>query len=195
YSLRTTYNIASANLSLGGSVFTSTATCDASFPSFKTVIDSLSSANIATVIASGNDGNAGGISSPGCISSAVSVGSTTKQNAISSFSNSASFLSLLAPGDSVFSSVPLAFISSGFATASGTSMATPHVTGAWAVLKSAKPTASVAQVLSALQITGLPITDPRNGLVKPLIQIGDTDTQFGALGVLLGQNVPPTVAL
>src|SRR5215813_6870882 len=193
YSLRATYNIASANLSLGGSVFT--ATCDASFPSFKTVIDSLSSANIATVIASGNDSNAGGIAAPGCISSAVSVGSTTKQNAISSFSNSASFLSLLAPGDSVFSSVPQAFISSGFATASGTSMATPHVTGAWAVLKSAKPTASVAQVLSALQNTGLPITDPRNGLVKPLIQIGDTDTQFGALGVLLGQNVPPTVAL
>ena len=53
--------------------------------------------NIATVIAAGNNSNAGAISAPGCVSNAISVGSTTKSNTISSFSNSASFLSLLAP--------------------------------------------------------------------------------------------------
>ena len=153
-------------------------------------------ANIATVIASGNGGQAGAISFPACISSAISVGSTTKQNAISSFSNSASFLSLLAPGSSITSSVPLAYAASGFGTASGTSMATPHVAGAWAVLKSAKPTATVAELLTALQNGGLPITDARNGITKSLIQIGYDNTQLGALGLVLGHgNVQPTVAI
>jgi hypothetical protein len=95
YSLRATYNIASANLSLGGDPFT--ATCDASFPGYKTVIDSLRSANIATAIASGNNGSANSITAPGCISSAISVGSTNKDNTISSFSNSASFLGCSRP--------------------------------------------------------------------------------------------------
>ncbi len=188
YSLRQTYNIASVNLSLGGDVFS--APCDASFPSFKTVVDSLRSANIATVIAAGNSGNTGGLSVPGCISSAISVGSTDKQNAISGFSNSASFLSLLAPGSSVTSSVP-----GGYGGASGTSMATPHVAGAWAVLKSAKPSATVNELLTALQNTGVPITDPRNGIVKSLIQIGNTETQFGGVNnaQFVSQSVPATM--
>ena len=193
YSLRNTYNVASINMSLGGDLYA--ASCDASLPAYKKIIDSLRSVNIATVIAAGNNGNAGAITAPGCISSAVSVGSTTKANAISSFSNSASFLSLLAPGSSITSSLPLAYASGGYGTASGTSMATPHVAGAWAVIKSAKPTASVSEVLIALQNTGIPITDSRNGITKSLIRIGDTDAQFGAVGVVLGRNSPPSVVL
>ena len=50
-------------------------------------------------------------------------------------------------------------------------MATPHVAGAWAVLKTMIPTASVDQILTTLETTGKPITDPRNGLVKPRIQV------------------------
>ena len=120
------------------------------------------------------------------------MGSTNKQNAISSFSNSASFLSLLAPGSSITSSLPVG----GFGIASGTSMATPHVAGAWAVLKSAKPTATVTEVLSALQKGGLPITDSRNGIVKSLIQIGYDNATPGALGTLLGHgNLAPTVSI
>ncbi|MBK7262639.1 MAG: S8 family serine peptidase [Rubrivivax sp.] len=191
YSLRSTYNIASANLSLGGNLYTQA--CDASFPAYKAVIDSLRSANIATVIASGNNGNAGAISSPGCLSNAISVGSTTKQNAISSFSNSASGLSLLAPGSSITSSVPYAVSASGFSAANGTSMAAPHVTGAWALLKSVFPSITVPEALSALQNSGIPITDPRNGLVKSLIQIGDAPGQPGALGLLA--LVRPTATL
>jgi subtilisin family serine protease len=118
------------------------------------------------------------------------VGSTTKQNTTSSFSNSSGLVSLLAPGTAIASSVPGA----AYSTASGTSMATPHVAGAWAVLKSAKPTATVAEILSALQNTGVPITDTRNGVVKSLIQIGNSTTSVGALGSLSG-NAPPTVSL
>ena len=134
------------------------------------------------MIAAGNAAMSDAISFPGCISLAVSVGSTTKQNAVSVFSNSASFLTLLAPGTSVTSSLP----GGGYGDTSGTSLAAPHVAGAWATLKSAKPTATVSEVLAALTTSGTPITDSRNGIAKPLIQIGDTALQPGALGVLLG---------
>ena len=54
---------------------------------------------------------------------------------------------------------------------SGTSLATPHVSGAWAVLKSKAPNATVPQLLSMMSRTGIPITDARNGLVTPRIQV------------------------
>jgi hypothetical protein len=99
-------------------------------------------------------------SAPGCISTAVSVGSTEDlTDAISSFSNTAPFLSLLAPGSVITSSVPGA----GFGSMRGTSMATPHVAGAWAVLRSRKPAATVSQVLGALQNSGVSIRDTRPG--------------------------------
>jgi subtilisin family serine protease len=167
YSLRASFSIAAANMSLGGATFTLQSECDASSAARKAAIDNLRSVGIATVISSGNDGLSSAISQPGCISSAVSVGSTTKSDQVSSFSNSASFLDLLAPGSSIQSSVP----GGGFAVFNGTSMAAPHVTGAWAILKQQDPSASVDAVLAALESTGLPVTDARNGLTKPRIRI------------------------
>jgi subtilase family protein len=155
YTRRTAYNIASANLSLGGG--TSTSTCDGS--SVKPAIDNLRSAGIATVISAGNSGAVNAISSPACVSTAISVGATNKNDTIASYSNLSFFTSLLAPGTSITSSFP----GTGYGGASGTSMAAPHVTGTWAVLKQAVPSASVTQILTALQNTGLSITDTRSG--------------------------------
>jgi subtilisin len=138
--LHTTFNIAAVNMSLGGSEkFSDAASCDAAHEARKAAIDNLRSLGIATVISSGNNGYVDGLSAPACISSAISVGSTTKSDVLSSFSNTASFLSLLAPGESILSSVP----GNAFVAFSGTSMAAPHVTGAWAIMKSRKPAASV----------------------------------------------------
>ncbi len=165
YAVRGTRNLSSANLSLGGGL--STTPCDGD-PT-KPIIDNLRSAGIATVIAAGNNGSTNAVSAPGCISSAISVGATTKSDVVASYSNLASFVSLLAPGSSIYSSV----VGGGFASASGTSMATPHVTGTWAVLKQAAPSASVSQILSALQTTGPLITDTRGGgtVTKPRIRV------------------------
>ena len=187
YQLSATIPIASVNMSLGGGSYTSA--CDSQSPSLKDLIDLLRAANIATVAASGNSGTSNAINFPACISSAVSVGATTKQNAVASYSNSSAQLALLAPGSSIYSSVP----GGSFGTASGTSMATPHVAGVWALMKSAKPSATVSEVLTALQTTGLPITDSRNGLAKPLIQVGSS---AGAIANMIGAaNLPPTVSL
>jgi len=179
YALRNIHNIASVNLSLGAGSFS--ASCD-SEPE-KDIIDNLRAAGIATVVASGNDGSPTTLSSPACISSAVSVGSTTKADEVSSFSNVAPFMSLFAPGEDILSSVT----GGGFAILSGTSMATPHVAGSWALLKQAAPTATVDQVLDALQTTGVPITDVRSGspVTRPRIQVDSA----------LDELVPPVVTV
>lgn len=158
--------VAAANMSLGTSTLFTTA-CDASFSSVKAAIDNLRSVGVATVISSGNSSSSTGLGAPGCISSAVSVGSTTKSDGISSFSNSASMLNLLAPGSAIQSAIR----GGAYASISGTSMAAPHVTGTWAVLKQQSPGASVASVLSALAATGKPILDSRNGLTRSRINV------------------------
>jgi hypothetical protein len=170
YARRSAHNVAAVNLSLGSGQNSSA--CDND--SRKPVIDLLRSANIATVIASGNDGSTDAISAPACISSAVSVGSTGDGSGgaildvVSGFSNSASFLSLLAPGQWINSSLTPG---TGFDNFQGTSMATPHVAGAFALLKEAVPNLSVSDGLNCLQETGRPVTDERNGITKPRVQI------------------------
>lgn len=169
--LSASHNIAAANLSLGGGSFTTY--CDDESPAVKTAIDGLRSLGIATVISAGNDSTAAALEFPGCISTAVSVGSTQDgsfggiTDHISGFSNSASFLNLLAPGQVIKSSWPGGL----YYNLNGTSMASPHVTGAWAVVKSKRPSDSVDNVLCSLSGTGKPIYDSRNGLTKPRLQV------------------------
>lgn len=163
YSLRNTYKIAAVKLSLGGGRYTQSCDGDA----IKPAVDDLRSAGIVTIVASGNDGYNDALSAPACISNVVSVGATTKSDVVDSYSNSASFLTMLAPGTSINSSVP----GGGYAQYSGTSMAAPHVTGAWAVYKSKMPNAAIADVLSAMLATGKKITDSRNSIAKPRVQI------------------------
>jgi subtilisin family serine protease len=155
YSVAAQRGIVAVNMSLGGGAFT--AVCDEQ--PYKPIIDNLRAIGVATIVASGNSGYTSRMTAPACVSSAVGVGSTEKSDTISWFSNVASFLSLLAPGGSIASSVP----GVGFDTFSGTSMATPHVAGAWAVLRQAVPGASVTTLLDALRQTGTPIADTRIG--------------------------------
>jgi subtilisin family serine protease len=165
YELRNRHRIAAVNISIGGPSDVNDGYCDdrADRASFWAWAATLRSVGIATVIASGNDGFSHSIDSPSCNSSAISVGNTTVDgqgaDAIARGSNSSAVLSLLAPGTQVPSSV----LDGKYGYLSGTSMSAPHVAGAIAVLRQARPR-SVDAELRALQSTGRPVVDPRNVL-------------------------------
>lgn len=161
YTQRGSYNLAAVNMSLGGGSYSEA--CDDD--SRALAIENLRSVGIATVIAAGNSGLTGYLAAPACVSSAVSVGASTDDDAVFESSNLATFLNLLAPGAQILSSVP----NDAFATKEGTSMAAPHVAGAWAVLKSAAPAATLDEILQALSDTGVPIA--RDGVTRPRIQV------------------------
>lgn len=185
YALRSDYNIASVNMSLGGGG-PYASSCDAGNAAFKAAVDNLRSVGIATVIASGNDGFTTGISSPACVSTAIAVGSTSKQNTVASYSNSSSLIKLLAPGSSIYAAVP----GNTYAYKSGTSMATPHVAGAWAVMKSKKPTATVDEVLNTLIGTGVSIKDTRNNVTKPRIKLDTAVSQLIDVNAYIADGQP-----
>jgi len=191
--------VAAANLSIGGGDYSGT--CDSGNSSFKASIDNLRAANIATVIAAGNDSKTSQISFPACISSAIAVAASSKNDKIASYTNINSQVAVFAPGGDfnqptagAHSNLVLSSVPSGYSTCSsdgasysgpnpstggtycylaGTSMATPHVTGAFAAIRSALPNATVSQILSALESTGLSIADTRNHgtITKPRIRV------------------------
>ncbi len=169
YELRDQYRIAAVNLSLGGGRFFSETGCDLDDAARKAAVDQLLSVVAATIAAAGNEGTRSALSAPACVSSVVSVGATTKGDQVALFSNSAPFLDLLAPGVAILSSIP----PDDFALISGTSQATPHVSGAYALLSQALGEPAPDRILTALRATGVPVFDPRNGLTVPRIAISD----------------------
>ena len=178
--LDATRTIAAVNMSLGSAANNTTA-CDGE--ARKAPIDALLAAGIATVISAGNEGHPAGVGTPGCISTAVTVGATEDDDDIATFSNRGTLLDLFAPGDNVDSSVP----DDTFANFDGTSMAAPHVAGAFAVLRAAYPAATIATLLGYMQSTGVAINYTSGG--NPV-----TTPRLNLLASLQAGNSPPTIA-
>ncbi|OGO15687.1 MAG: hypothetical protein A2Z14_06535 [Chloroflexi bacterium RBG_16_48_8] len=155
YELRDTFHIAAVNLSLGGGYYDSECASDP----LNATINNLRSVEIVTIAASGNNGYHDAIGTPACVPAAISVASTDLFGNVSNFSNVASFLDFFAPGDWIYSSRP----GDDYGYMEGTSMAAPHVSGAWAVIKSKVPQASVDFVYNILSDTGVLVDDHRAG--------------------------------
>jgi subtilisin family serine protease len=156
YSLRNSLQIAAVNLSLGaGGYFDDQqAQCDAFIPAMKTVIDNLRAANIATVAASGNFLPVPCYMTtwPACISSAVAVTAIDANGRFADFAMHNFMTDLSAPGVAINSAT--ASGDDAYIAYDGTSMAAPHIAGSWALMRSARSSLNVTQVLNALRSTG-----------------------------------------
>jgi subtilisin family serine protease len=143
-------------------------------------LDAAAAAGVVPVVAAGNDYNdfgAGSVSSPANSESAIAVaavsisGNTRRHADFSSVGPAPVSLRLkpdvAAPGVDVLSSIP-----GGWSALSGTSMASPHVAGAAAVLRQRHPAWTVPQLKSALVETGLDAIVTRGRPAGPRFQGG-----------------------
>jgi uncharacterized repeat protein (TIGR01451 family) len=182
---KSVYNITAINMSLGDSGKYTTLCSSTLTNPYKTPIANARAAGIIPVASSGNNAYTNGISNPACTPGVVSVGAvydaswggpyswggtppTCTDSAASAadkipcFSNSASFLTMLAPG---------AFITAAGIQMAGTSQAAPHVAGAIAVLRAGYPSETIDQIVTRLTSSGISITDTRNSIAKPRLNL------------------------
>lgn len=198
---QSTYNIVAINMSIGSGVYTSPCTNTVQLPNpLRTPIVNARAAGILSVASSGNNASSTGISNPACTPEAVSVGavydanlgsraytactdSTTAADQVVCFSNSASFLTMLAPG---------AAITAAGSTGSGTSQSSPHAAAAVAMLRAAYPGDTLDTTITRLTNNGVPVTDPRNGIARPrvhlLAAVGAVNNAFAGAVVVNGNS-------
>ena len=134
------------SLSLGSSApYTYKGTCDNVMPDMTNAIKYALSKGTTVVVAAGNSGGSG-VSIPGCISYSLTVGAVDSLDKAASFSGRGNAVDVTAPGVGIYSTT----LGTSYASWSGTSMATPVTSGTIALIKSAHPTYTPAQVYDAL---------------------------------------------
>lgn len=154
------------NMSLGGSAYST----------LDTAIDNLFNNGYVPVVAAGNSNTDACTSSPARAGKAITVAATDSTDTRASYSNYGSCVDLFAPGSQITS----AWIgsNSSAATASGTSMASPHVAGVVATMLENNSTATPQSITDQLlnQSTINLIQNPMSSPNRLLYNLIDTQT-------------------
>lgn len=135
------------NMSLGGS---------SGSTALKQACDNAYASGIVVVAAAGNSGTRGNqntIGYPARYSSVIAVGAVDSSNNRASFSSVGAELEVMAPGVSILSTTP----GNSYSSFNGTSMASPHVAGAAALIKAKYPSLSASQIRDRLKNTTTPL--------------------------------------
>lgn len=161
--------------------------CDDDSAAYAAAMQQLNGAGITIVVASGNHGCSDGVSTPSCVSYAISVGAvydaniggrqygegtcmptgctdlSTAADKITCYSNSSNRLDTLGPSDCSETTKMGGGLETCF---NGTSAACPYVAGVTAQILSLRPQTTPAQIKAAYLNTGKAITDSRNGVTR-----------------------------
>jgi subtilisin len=154
-----------ANMSLG---------TDTDVQSFHDACDAAADAGVILVAAAGNDGK--DVDYPGAYSSVLAVAATDDNDNVASWSSPGPQVAIAAPGVSVYST----WKGGGYNTISGTSMATPHVSGTLALVLAAGRSTNLCATADDLPPAGI---DNKSGC-------GLVDAQQAVTGLSNGNNLP-----
>ena len=146
------------NMSLGAPV-----PCSAS-PSTQAAINDAAAAGVTVVVAAGNDAADASGSFPASCDNVIAVAAGDARGHLARYSNFGAVVDIMAPGGDVQRDDDgdgqpdgiLSTVSGGYARYNGTSMATPHVAGAVALLLAHRPGLTAAELLTRLSDTALP---------------------------------------
>ena len=163
----------------------------------------LRAVNVPVVASSGNDGSIAGLAYPSCLDNVISVGATDAAGAlVSTDSNSADFLDLLAPGTGIESpTFPRLVTDPGTARFlddspryDSTSIAAAHVSGAFALLRQAdarmSASSTVDQLLLHMKTSGTGVNDTKNNVTTPLLKTDAALVAMGAPDLRFGWLIP-----
>lgn len=198
------YGITAITMSIGGGLFDSY--CDNNQPALSAAINAAVNAGIPVVVASGNQGSTTQISSPACIESAIPVGAVDDNDNI--YYNRGTLLDLLAPGRRIVAAKK----GGGTMSKSGTSMSTPHASGAILLMSQflklqGTPALTPAEYESTLDATGVQLTDStgltysRIDVYEAILSLDDVEPEieFTEPGIadnaLISEDQPAVVSI
>jgi subtilisin family serine protease len=154
--------LTAVNLSLGDGLLY-TGFCNTTEASTYSKVQQLLNVGIVTVVAAGNESRTTGVSAPACLSNVVTVSALTGGSGAdlrASYSNIGPQVNVFAPG-TLTSSIPC----DGIAPMAGTSMATPAVSGAIAILRQG----TVSDTVVLLEDSGGPVA----GYTQPSVKLNN----------------------
>ena len=185
------YNISIISISAGTmALFPNSNECENYFQYETNIVNNAIQKNISVVVATGNDGNYQRIAFPACVSKVIPVTSITKNKQYAENANRGiNFPNMVsAPGVNIIS----AYTGTNNAQLSGTSMATPHVSGAIALIQQANKLIhgeelNTTEIINLIQTTGEKIYDSQTNKNYSLIQVKQAVMQL--------DNNPPNIIL